>query len=102
MLAAGIITGAVGTFAPYTVAYEGAKTPDGHFTGKIQSTFCGNLMSIIYRCAPESKIFHAMRNYYGAKAADDYLLWSFINRNIPDERLGITDRNETLRRLLKK
>lgn len=102
LLAVGIITASVGTFSPYCVAYEAYRTPKGHFTETIQSTFSGNLLALLYLHAPESRLFAAMTGYYGKDAVQKYIFWALINRNIPDEKLGISGRNETLKRIFSK
>ena len=69
----GAVTGIVGAYAPFCVAFEGYRSPPGHFTRAIQSTFCGNLLCIAYDYAPRSVLTRAMIRRYGWRNAYPFL-----------------------------
>ena len=93
----GFTSAAAGTFMPYCVAYEAFRTPEGHFTEAIQSTFAGNMLCIVHRIAPLSELKKVFERYYGKKNTDAYIFWSFFNRDLPDENAGFVSRQESLK-----
>jgi len=75
----GTVTGIVGSYAPFCVAFEGPRSPRRHFTRAIQSTFCGNLLCIAYDFAPYSPVTRAMIRHYGRENSYRYLHHSFFS-----------------------
>ena len=76
LIGAGIVTGVVGTYNPYCIAFEGYRSPEIHFTRKIRSTFLGNLMCYSWESHPDSGLTRYLINYYGKEAALPYLYYS--------------------------
>ncbi len=75
----GVVTGVVGAYAPFCIAFEGYRSPPGHFTREIRSTFCGNLLVMSYDLFPESGIVKMMINRYGQAAVWRYLYYSALH-----------------------
>jgi len=76
LIAAGMITGLAGSYNPFCIAFEGYRSPPGHFTRTIRSTFLGNLLCYSWETAPESALTRYLIDYYGPKAAVTHLYYS--------------------------
>ena len=79
LIPAGVVTGVVGAYAPFCVAFEGYRSPPGHFTRTIRSTFCGNLLCVCYDYAPRSAVTRGMIRHYGWRNAYPFLHHSFFS-----------------------
>lgn len=84
LAAVGVVTAVVGSYVPFCVAYEGPRSPRGHFTCRIQSTFWGNLFNWSFENNPDSALTRALFNYYGAEDSWRFLYHSAFNRKRPD------------------
>ena len=65
----GIIPAYIGAYEPMCVAFEGYRSPEGHFTRTIRSTFMSNLLAWSYETAPASALTTALIRHYGEKDA---------------------------------
>jgi hypothetical protein len=79
LLVWGVVTSAVGAYFPFCYAFEGDRTPVGHFSRSVRSTFGGNLLNWSYEHYPESALTGALVRHYGERAALMHLFWSFVN-----------------------
>ena len=62
---AGIIPAYIGAYEPMCVAFEGHRSPPGHFTRTIRSTFMSNLLAWSYES--DSFLTDHLIRYYGKK-----------------------------------
>jgi hypothetical protein len=63
----GIIPAYIGAYEPMCVAFEGHRSPAGHFTRTIRSTFMSNLLAWSYESYPDSALTSALIERYGKK-----------------------------------
>lgn len=96
LLAWGLVTSMIGAVSPNCVAYEGARTEDGHFTQTIQSTFSGNLLEFLQHYAPDSALMRRMKEHYGEENVRLFCFWQAVNLDRRDPRLGIESRDQAL------
>ena len=82
----GVVTSAVGAYFPFCFAYEGFRTPPGHFSRSVRSTFGGNLLCWSYEHFPESALTRRLMRHYGERPALEHLFWSFVNMERLDLR----------------
>lgn len=78
LILCGVISSLVGAYAPFGLAFEGLRTPPGHVTRTIRSSFTGNLLSWSYENAPDSFLTRTLRNYYGQELTKKYLFSSYL------------------------
>lgn len=86
----GIVTAAAGAYFPFCLAFEGGRTPRGHFSRVVRSTFGGNLLCWSYEHAPESALTRGLIRYYGEAAAYPHLYASFFSMKRPDMLARLT------------
>ena len=94
----GIIPAFVGAYEPMCVAFEGYRSPSGHFTRNIRSTFMSNLLAMSYESAPESFLTEKLIERYGKKDSFLYLRAQYIitkhfqtlEKLANDSRFGLT------------
>ena len=75
----GVVTSLAGAYNPFCFAYEGYRTPPGHFSRSVRSTFGGNLLCWSYEHFPDSSLTRALRRHYGERASWEHLHWSFFS-----------------------
>ena len=75
----GVVTSLAGAYSPFCFAYEGYRTPPGHFSRSVRSTFGGNVLCWSYEHFPDSFLTRSLRRYYGARASWEHLHWSFFS-----------------------
>jgi len=76
----GAVTGSVGAYAPFCIAYEGYRSGPEHFTQKFRSTFHGNLFCMAWEFDPDGPVASAFLQRAGERDAGDFLFFSFLNR----------------------
>ena len=81
----GVVTSAVGAYFPFCFANEGVRTPPGHFSRSVRSTFGGNLLCWSYEHYPESALTCSLIRHYGETPALKHLFWSFVNMRCLDK-----------------
>ena len=74
----GVIASLAGAYAPFGLAFEGYRSPPGHVTRTIRSSFTGNLLSWSYENAPEGSLTSLLRRHYGMAVSRRYLLSSYL------------------------
>lgn len=84
LAAVGVAAALVGSYMPFCVSYEAMRSPQGHFTRKIQSTFAGNLLSWSFETNPDSMLTRALFQRYGAENCWRFLHASASNRKDPE------------------
>ncbi|MBR7119109.1 MAG: hypothetical protein IKC77_02820 [Lentisphaeria bacterium] len=87
----GLVPAFVGAYEPMCVAFEGYRSPQGHFTRTIRSTFMSNLLAWSYETAPDSYLTRKLIERYGKNDSFRYLRAQYI----------ITKHIGTLEKLLK-
>ena len=80
----GGVTALVGAYAPFCVAFEGYRSPAGHFTRVVRSSFGGNLLCAGFEYAPDSVLTKNLIRHYGKAAAYRFLYESYFNLKRPD------------------
>jgi hypothetical protein len=80
----GMATAAAGAYAPFCVAFEGSRSPEGHFTRTVRSSFAGNLLCAGFEYAPDSRLTQALIRHYGKSCAYRFLYESYFNLKRPD------------------
>ena len=88
---AGTAAAFTGAYEPMCVAFEGHRSPQGHFTRNLRSTFMSNLLAWSYETDPDSLLTEKLIGYYGKKDSFLYLRAQYI----------ITKHFQTLEKLLK-
>ena len=94
---AGIIPAYIGAYEPMCVAFEGHRSPEGHFTRTIRSTFMSNLLAWSYES--DSFLTDHLIRHYGEKDSYRYLRAQyFITKHInaleklsKDQRFDLTN-----------
>lgn len=79
LLAWGVVTGYIGSYAPFCVAFEGSRSPAGHFTRTVESSFLGNLLCKSYERDPGGFIPRTLLRYYTPRIGYAYLYYSYLN-----------------------
>ncbi len=79
----GMFTAYVGAYCPFCVAYEGVRSPEGHMTRIIQSTFGGNLLAWSFENYPDSPLTKKVIDYYGPEYSFWYLKEAYWNLKKP-------------------
>ncbi len=79
MIIWGVVTALAGAYFPFCLANEGGRTPPGHFSWRIRSTFAGNLLCWSYEKFPKSPLTRELIRHYGADAALRHLHYSFFS-----------------------
>ena len=74
----GVIASLAGAYAPFGLAFEGYRSPPGHVTRTIRSSFTGNLLSWSYENAPDGFLTSLLRRHYGMAVSRRYLLSSYL------------------------
>ena len=74
----GAVAALPGAYAPFCLAFEGHRSPPGHVTRAIRSSFMGNLLSWSYETAPEGVLTRVLRAHYGREVSRRYLQASFL------------------------
>ena len=74
----GVVASLAGAYAPFGLAFEGFRSPPGHATRVIRSSFMGNLLSWSYENNPESRLTVLLRKHYGMETTRRYLLSSYL------------------------
>ena len=64
---AGIVPAYIGAYEPMCVAFEGHRSPPGHFTRTIRSTFMSNLLAWSYESDQDSALTAALIEHYGKR-----------------------------------
>ena len=80
----GVLSAVVGAYAPFCVAFEGYRSPAGHFTRTVRSSFGGNLLCASFEYAPDSVLTEKLIRYYGKATAHRFLYESYFNLKRPD------------------
>ena len=78
LILCGAAASAVGAYAPFGLAFEGFRSPPGHVTRTIRSSFTGNLLSWSYENDPDSFLTRTLRNHYGKELTKKYLFSSYL------------------------
>ena len=78
LLGWGAATSFVGSYAPYCVSFEGFRSPVGHFTRTLRSSFFGNLLVFSYENSSTSFLTTALIKHYGCFVAYKHLHTSAI------------------------
>ena len=78
LLGWGAVTSFIGSYAPYCVSFEGFRSPVGHFTRTLRSSFWGNLLVLSYENDATSKLTTALIKHYGNYVAYKHLHASAI------------------------
>lgn len=73
-----------GAYAPFCVAFEGYRSPEGHFTRTVRSSFGGNLLCASFEYAPDSWLTEKLIQHYGKAHAYRFLYESYFNIKRPD------------------
>ena len=81
----GAVASYVGAYFPFCCSYEGFRTPKGHFTQSVRSSFGGNLLCWSYDRDPDSALTRALVRHYGERPALEHLFWSFVNMHRLDD-----------------
>ena len=81
----GVVTSLAGAYSPFCFAFEGYRTPAGHFSRSVRSTFGGNVLCWSYEHFPDESWTRALRHYYGERAAWEHLHWSFFSMKNIDQ-----------------
>ena len=68
-----------GAYSPFCLAFEGPRTPPGHFSRSVRSTFGGNLLCWSYEKYPGSKLTRGLIRHYGRGAAFLHLYYSYFS-----------------------
>jgi hypothetical protein len=68
----------VGAYAPFGLAFEGHRSPPGHITRVIRSSFTGNLLAWSYENDPDSLLTRSLRNFYGKEVTKKYLFSFYL------------------------
>ena len=79
LILCGVVTAWVGAYSPFCLAYEGYRTPPGHFSQSVRSTFGGNLLCWSYEKLPGSALTRGLVRHYGRRAAFLHLHYSFFS-----------------------
>lgn len=87
----GVVTGVTGAYFPFCLAFEGNRTPPGHFSRVVRSTFGGNLLCRSFEHDPGSALTRALVRYYGAEAAYPHLHHSFFSMKRTDLLARLND-----------
>ena len=74
----GIAASLVGAYAPFGLAFEGHRSPPGHVTRVIRSSFTGNLLAWSYENDPDSFLTRSLRKFYGKEVTKKYLFSSYL------------------------
>lgn len=81
----GLATAALGAYAPFNVAYEGHRSPPGHFTRNVRSSFGGNLLVWSFDTfGPNAFPTRTMVDFYGFPDAYRHLYFSGLNQRDVD------------------
>ena len=80
----GLVSALVGAYAPFCVAFEGYRSPAGHFTRVVRSSFGGNLLCASFEYAPDSVLTEKLIRHYGKATAYRFLYESYFNLKRPD------------------
>lgn len=76
--AAGIVCAFTGAYEPMCVAFEGNRTPQGHFARNLRSTFMSNLFAWSYETYPDSCLTEKLMEYYGKRDSFLYLRAQYV------------------------
>ena len=79
LLCWGAVTSYIGAYFPFCCSYEGFRTPKGHFSQYVRSSFGGNLLCWSYDRDPGSPLTRALFRRYGERPALEHLFWSYVN-----------------------
>jgi len=79
----GMFAAYIGAYSPFCVAYEGVRSPEGHMTRIIQSTFGGNLLAWSFENYPDSPLTKELVDYYGPEYSFWYLKEAYWNLKKP-------------------
>jgi len=79
----GLVAGYIGAYSPFCVAYEGVRSPEGHMTRIVQSTFGGNLLAWSFENYPDSPLTKELVHYYGPEYSFWYLKEAYWNLKKP-------------------
>ena len=71
----GVVTSVVGAYFPFCFAFEGFRTPSGHFSRSVRSTFGGNLLCWSFEHYPDSALTRRLIRHYGERPALEHLFW---------------------------
>lgn len=74
----GVVASLVGAYQPFCVSFEGYRSPPGSFTRAIRSSFCGNLLCILYQYYPDAPATKKLIEHYGHRVSGYYLYYSFF------------------------
>ncbi len=81
LLAWGLAAAAAGVYAPFNVTFEGHRSPPGHFTRNIRSSFGGNLLVWSFDTfGPDAMLTRKLVEFYGFPDAYRYLYFSGLNQ----------------------
>ena len=80
----GMASATAGAYAPFCVAFEGYRSPEGHFTRTVRSSFAGNLLCAGFEYAPDSLLTETLIRHYGKACAYRFLYESYFNIKRPD------------------
>ena len=80
----GLAASLAGAYAPFCVAFEGHRSPPGHFTRVVRSSFGGNLLCASFEYAPDSALTQMLIRHYGPDNAYRFLYESAFNLKRPD------------------
>lgn len=96
---AGIVTAFVGAYEPMCVAFEGFRSPQGHFTRSLRSTFMSNLLAWSYENDPDSFLTDKLIKYYGTADSFRYLRAQYvITKHIASLEKLVNDRRFHLKK----
>jgi len=98
----GLVPAFVGAYEPMCVAFEGHRSPPGHFTRTIRSTFMSNLLAWSYETAPDSLLTRKLIAHYGKNECFRYLKAQyFITKHfqtmeflLKDQRFSLTKQTQ--------
>ena len=76
--AAGTVCAFVGAYEPMCVAFEGHRSPQGHFTRNLRCTFASNLLAWSYESYPDSYLTEKLIEYYGKRDSFLYLRAQYV------------------------
>ena len=79
LILCGVATSWIGTYSPFCVSFEGYRTPQGHFSRVVRSSFGGNLLCWSYEKAPDSELTRRLIRHYGREAAFLHLRASYFS-----------------------
>ncbi len=80
----GVVTSMVGAYCPFCLGNEGPRSPEGHFTRVIASSFWGNVLVMSFDRNPEGALTQKLIAHYGEKACFNYLYVAGVHMRKPD------------------